>query len=1142
MRLQDAHLHKLMDMLTSNEKAIQAMRTLDLDIDMRKLQNSGLDVISDPFFRSILLVKYEDGLSDLLHKTRIPIPTEQGRLLMGVVDESQRLLPGQVFIQYTDEIKKGTVLVKGPVMVTKNPCFHPGDLRCFLAVDCEELRHMVDCVVFPVQGDRPQPNEMAGADLDGDLYWTTWHPDLIIQDNHQPMDFPKVPSEQLDHQPTQQELIEYFCNYVMNDRLGIIANAHLALADSEEDGIFADKCLRLAELHSEAVDFPKTGHFPSVEMELRPTKYPDFMKKEDEAHYESERILGKMYQVVSYLSDSMHSQMKSVWKRDPASVNINHQLEPLVDEYLLSNPYYEKAQKYYQQYASKMQFLLNTYGLEEESHTMVISLYRFKQKMLTEEDLREQARIMKCRVNRLKKEYLDVLLNHDLETELLTKALLWYKVAYQDGKFKSFAWVALNLIPSGVWRDRIDRSIYHGIPCVEGTEEGQTNLRIQKRAFHQLEQAVRDRRPDLASMLHHMDLTIWNIEGNDIYVKLKSNANEDFEDFAREEFAQLCSVMSQLGIYQNDISFGNTGCYITKRGIEQRMTVDGCVVTAHLYLSGIYDEILNQVVRLLPTSKVFRVCFQYICRFWNQSAKPRLRGIISVLHIADMILHFLQVDSHFLRPIDAIHGFLQWCVVWENLKLLQGASPQLWSLSDELMRLLQLITLEHLQLLSLSAMCDPLHAQPDDGKKKRRVIPISYNVSKNLIGMEDYVCTTFSMRSGCTVSLKQVQNGKYYCYVAEGFGTERQLKRLLDEVRYFEFSFSVIEAPWAGYSMVFEGLTDDRDELQIVQYKGPTYLSSYEDSLYMVGIRERDQPSQEKGFLLPQHLDEVQRFLKTLRCYSGLYYQDKVRITCRFGCFHFASKGDIPAAMTASEFKRRIFSTTHDSFHYSSFACEVDPDGLKSFLVDKIGLLATKTEYRTFCEFNVDNRKVNIPLDEHCTMTAAPHQNVRLRCLQLIRTLPHLTGLQKKVDIRFQFQAMLPISQADDEWYNKIQSKPILEMEQHERGDMPLLSVCPEFRQLVKYVRQKKIMTYTFPEMTKQRHADHFTVRVKVDVSQVREYLNCDPKTGKPGEIKEGNEVTVVIPTAPPLHYLSEYCELMEKLVGLCEKISDFIL
>jgi len=83
MRLQDAHLHNLMDMLTSNEEALQAMRTLDLDIDMRKLQNSGLDVISDPFFRSILLVKYENGLSDLLHKTRIPIPAEQGRLNHG---------------------------------------------------------------------------------------------------------------------------------------------------------------------------------------------------------------------------------------------------------------------------------------------------------------------------------------------------------------------------------------------------------------------------------------------------------------------------------------------------------------------------------------------------------------------------------------------------------------------------------------------------------------------------------------------------------------------------------------------------------------------------------------------------------------------------------------------------------------------------------------------------------------------------------------------------------------------------------------------------------------------------------------------------------------------------------------------------
>ena len=37
-------------------------------------------------------------------------------------------------------------------MIAKNPCFHPGDMRTFRAVDNLALHHMVDVVVFPIKG------------------------------------------------------------------------------------------------------------------------------------------------------------------------------------------------------------------------------------------------------------------------------------------------------------------------------------------------------------------------------------------------------------------------------------------------------------------------------------------------------------------------------------------------------------------------------------------------------------------------------------------------------------------------------------------------------------------------------------------------------------------------------------------------------------------------------------------------------------------------------------------------------------------------------------------------------------------------------------------------------------------------------
>lgn len=78
----------------------------------------------------------------------------------------------QVFVQYSaisndpdreGEFSKTTKhLLTGPVVVTRNPCLHPGDVRLLTAVVAPQLGHLVDCVVFPSHGPRPHPSEMAG--------------------------------------------------------------------------------------------------------------------------------------------------------------------------------------------------------------------------------------------------------------------------------------------------------------------------------------------------------------------------------------------------------------------------------------------------------------------------------------------------------------------------------------------------------------------------------------------------------------------------------------------------------------------------------------------------------------------------------------------------------------------------------------------------------------------------------------------------------------------------------------------------------------------------------------------------------------------------------------------------------------------
>ncbi|RHY13193.1 hypothetical protein DYB25_003864 [Aphanomyces astaci] len=112
-------------------------------------------------------------------KERLKIPVAKSRLLLGVCDYTNTLGPGECFVQL-NESGGDLVLLVGNVAVTRNPCYHPGDIRVLRAVgQCAALDHLVNVVVFSVQGSRPAADEMAGGDLDGDIFFVLWDSHLL---------------------------------------------------------------------------------------------------------------------------------------------------------------------------------------------------------------------------------------------------------------------------------------------------------------------------------------------------------------------------------------------------------------------------------------------------------------------------------------------------------------------------------------------------------------------------------------------------------------------------------------------------------------------------------------------------------------------------------------------------------------------------------------------------------------------------------------------------------------------------------------------------------------------------------------------------------------------------------------------------
>lgn len=175
------HLRLIQALLTP-AKAFELLNDKILGVfHLRKIARR-LNLVNEPFFIRLIITCAFNIIRELIDRTRVRIDNTKARNMFGIVDEYGVLESGQVFIQYTlmrdnrlyiraeeERANRDICVVRtGKVVMTKNPCHHPGDLRVFEAVDRPELSHLKDVVVFPQKGDRPHSNEISGSDLDGE--------------------------------------------------------------------------------------------------------------------------------------------------------------------------------------------------------------------------------------------------------------------------------------------------------------------------------------------------------------------------------------------------------------------------------------------------------------------------------------------------------------------------------------------------------------------------------------------------------------------------------------------------------------------------------------------------------------------------------------------------------------------------------------------------------------------------------------------------------------------------------------------------------------------------------------------------------------------------------------------------------------
>ncbi|CAG8602550.1 7809_t:CDS:10 [Acaulospora morrowiae] len=433
--------------------------------------DEGMMRTEEPYLIGLLECKRIYALKNLKYKARIMMP--KAFLLFGILDETGILGPGEIFVQTSIIISQNNTFSKtkekverdhrvhvGKAVITRNPCLHPGDIQMVTAVNVPELSHLRNCVVFSMHGERPLPNCLSGGDLDGDEYFVCFDERIFFDGSEESMKYDPPDRKKLDRPVEISDLHEFFSDFMINNRLGQIANLHMAFADYEAEGVRCNECVYLAQMHSKAVDFNKTG-VPVTDTLPRIEKYPDFMGRR--TCYQSKKILGKLYRRIELDQPDEDSLL-----------GYEDNVEPMQEFLAKGFEYYmEEAVICRNTYNSEIKALMKRYDIDTEPEVITSNIISHNMNGRRGQDIRERVSgaVSNLIYNFRKNFLMGIRGEEDEETmsedddhfgyhveipvneETKAKASAWYMVTYgkenvdtDKKRLLSFPWIVTDIL------------------------------------------------------------------------------------------------------------------------------------------------------------------------------------------------------------------------------------------------------------------------------------------------------------------------------------------------------------------------------------------------------------------------------------------------------------------------------------------------------------------------------------------------------------------------------------------------------------------------------------------------------------------------------------------------------------------------
>ncbi|KAH9066241.1 RNA dependent RNA polymerase-domain-containing protein [Lactarius vividus] len=268
------------------------------------------DAIRSAFLGRLVRDSMNHSLREMKSKARIPVPRSYQSV--GVADEGRAyikkgarpdkvftLKEKQIYVCVQESTDKEPEYLKGTCLISRSPVIHPGDIQRVYAVG----KPPDDKICFALSGVAlvlPAFNWymlcslascLAGGDLDGswvhsqidasdtfDIYYA--NPDLLPSFIAPPAEYPSGEVWTLNERrgdATVEDICDFIVEFISSDVMGLLADRHIIIADQPKDGVFDDRCMKLAELCSKAVDYAKNGkradlrgNLPNTLIRLKP--------------------------------------------------------------------------------------------------------------------------------------------------------------------------------------------------------------------------------------------------------------------------------------------------------------------------------------------------------------------------------------------------------------------------------------------------------------------------------------------------------------------------------------------------------------------------------------------------------------------------------------------------------------------------------------------------------------------------------------------------------------------------------------------------------------------------------------------------------------------------------------------------------